>query len=288
MKTINFYINHCFLCRMIPVVILVMVYSSGSTGFAQSAPAKRTALESQILNAQKVAEREKIKLQKNITKLEEARKFLAAYELKLDEMVAKESSLNASMEAYPEILRTLQTQRVQLMIDLAGIEAKREAIVKFNQNSEKKAQELKVLELTPLKEILAMQTAQADKLARLKTTGAAVQADLYAAKLSVLSTRAKIQQATSKHSQSNRINEMALDLALERAEKTARLDRTQGLLNEIFEERSILMSRKNLMEKRDRVLASLDGLKNNVEIQQKVFDAWNKLLKENPDSEAID
>ena len=165
-------------------------------------------------------------------------------ELQAVESVAIKSGV--SIESFPEIVKSLQAKRIELMIDVAGLDAKREAILVANQ---KQPNESAIL--VPLERIVAHNE---DKLARIRKAKVS-SAEIRSAELAVLESKVKLAEAKSRKPSYTLLSDALLNTSLALAESKARLAKTESLLNNVLPTRTQLESTKLLKERTDRLTA---------------------------------
>ena len=125
----------------------------------------------------------------------------------------EEIKLGISPNSYPEIVRNLQTHRVELMIELAGLNAKQERLLKATKERKEAAEKTF--------EIYLKQKANYDKLLAIDEAAALkVDAQLAKSKSDYESLNAR---GTLEH-------ELLLELSLEKAEQSARLEKVETLV----------------------------------------------------------
>ena len=149
------------------------------------------------------------------------------------EKIAKQDSLGVSSESFPEIIRSLQLQRVELMIDLAGLKAREEAMILLreqeNSNTNRDA-------IKSMSQILELQREQLDQVEKLHKAQSVPASQVRNSKIQVLNSELKLAQLMKPESNSETTTAF-LDVSLDVAEKQARLDKTESLLNSITESR---------------------------------------------------
>ena len=111
------------LCLAI-IISLSFSASARSQSFIQPPPPSPAALALQQEIATKEANAEVLKQQ-----LDQIKTSMRAMVKNLESLDTWEKKVGVSIESFPEIIKNLQSQRIDLMIDLAGLTAKREAIL---------------------------------------------------------------------------------------------------------------------------------------------------------------
>ena len=156
---------------------------------------------------------------------------LIVFEDDLSALRERKSKLAISEQSYPEILKTLHSQRVQLSIDLAGIDARYDAIaIAIKVETEKHNVDV----VMPFKRLIELREA---KLKALNESDKATAQQKQAAEIELLQAKVQLAQATKLSSSLTHLNSQLLDTSLERAEKTARLEKANSLFKETDEYR---------------------------------------------------
>ena len=173
-------------------------------------------------------------LRKELKNIRENREQLAT---QLSEFDAAENESGVSIESFPEIVKNLQSKRIELIIDLAGLEAKREAILAAN-NTKQDNSEI----VAPLEKLVALQQGKLKRVREIK----APSAEIRAAEASLLSSKVQLATAKNQNRSSKLLTDALLSTSLAQAESKARLAKTESLLNEILPARKKLESSKQL------------------------------------------
>lgn len=193
----------------------------------------------------------KLALQNQLTMLDAQKQSVLAQvqslEVDLNELVQfrldalkQQDMIGVSAESFTDIIKTLQSQRIQLTIDLAGLDARREVLAKAQAEMENSNLDAV---LTPLRELLLLEKKSLDRKRELFANAAVSSADVLAAQKNVLAVEVQIAEATARQKNSNfasRLSSDLLDASLERAEKQARLETTDGLLNKFTQSRKLV------------------------------------------------
>lgn len=177
---------------------------------------------------------ESASLRKELKNIRENREQLAT---QLSEFDAAENESGVSIESFPEIVKNLQSKRIELIIDLAGLEAKREAILAAN-NTKQDNSEI----VAPLEKLVALQQNKLERIREIK----APSAEIRAAEASLLSSKVQLATAKNQNRSSKLLTDALLSTSLAQAESKARLAKTESLLSEILPARKKLESSKQL------------------------------------------
>lgn len=223
------------------------------------------------------AAEEKLKLE--LDRQDLAANHLRQAETRLEEQFAKESGLGVSLESFPDVIRTLQTQRIELMIELAGLEAKRNLLTESLKQKDSKAGE----EYNLLREIYSQHLEHFGRLQKLAKKGSVTQTDLARARISVSEAKLRLVKAKSDLGESHE-SAVLLDLSLERAESKARLDKTKELLASITKARPTLSKREKLNLEKEaasrRYVDVVDEVRNRADELQFMKRELEKIMKQ--------
>lgn len=183
--------------------------------------------------------------------------FIDTFKTKFATLEMDASKMSVSKESYPEVLKTLHSQRVQLSIDLAGIEARFKAI---QAAMAKLIQQQTDSELKPLQEIIKKQEAQVALLKAKLAQGDEAE-NLYQIEISLLESKSRLAQLkTPQGGLFSHLNQHLLDTTLERAEKIARLEKANQLIEGTDEYRSNLDQTRQFHREFLEAVQKWDGL----------------------------
>ena len=197
-----------------------------------------------------------------IERLREESSKIKTYDIELEKLKKYGTTLAVSKDSYPEILKIIHSQRVQLSIDLAGLEARYDAIaIAIAEASKKQSEEV----LKPYKRLVEVRYANLKQVKKLLETGSASSEKLRMAEVELLESRLRLAEASKPSGSLSHLNSQLLDASLERAEKTARLEKANSLFKDVEEYRtfkttytttqrdrnSVLMHRRELEQRKD-------------------------------------
>jgi hypothetical protein len=204
---------------------------------AQSAPAKRpTALEAKKMRAEAL--------------FEESHQKIAKISFERDNVFRSLSELHVTSSSFPEIMRMLQTQRIQLTIDLAGIEAVEDKLMK--QSAESQLQESEEV-IETLKENVELYGRYFDAIEALRKQGTASQSDVMSRKLKLNEAKVKLARATAPRKTEE--NDELSSVAIEKVQKLAKLNMIEKLLAKYYRGRPVVESLKQLDSKMETELS---------------------------------
>ncbi len=195
----------------------------------------------------------------------------------LTESKSVEEKSGVSIESFPEIVKNLQARRIELIIDLAGLEAKREAIV-----AARLARPDNSAIVAPLRKIVALQQDNLDRLRKTK----APTAELRKAEMELLSSKVQLANAESPRPGSTLLTDALLTTSLAQAESKARLAKTESLLGEILPTRKQLESSTRLKAKATRLLEVETDLAKQLRAANRTVELLSAELKQMKDDNA--
>ena len=227
---------------MLAFCTIALVLACTNMAFAQtvaSTPAQqlRSSIERQT---QVIAN-----LKRGIDRLSHKVKWI---DQELSLIAAIESHSGVSAEAFPEVIKNLQARRIDLLIDSAGLEAKREAILKVE-----KAKPDKTAIIEPLAKIVKLKEAKLKQIHKSSSNESASQDEIRSAEMDLLSSKVQLANAKSKQSSSSLLSDSLLSTSLALAESKARLAKTEELLAEVLPARMKLDQGKILREQANQI-----------------------------------
>ena len=217
-------------CQLLPAVIVTLFLATGASAFQMAAPPSVQL------------SRMKLELQEKKEQFERFSKNWERVNSKLGEFNRRLDSLNISRASFDEVVTVLQTQRINLKIELAGLEARQKAAQSLGSGKSvtTKANQ-KRLEL--LKEKVELCRKEHENIRKLALSGHNSKKSLDRAKFAALVAEtdlAEFEAEYSTNSQAPRITNMLIDVALTKAERTAQLEMVDQLLKQFVGEREVL------------------------------------------------
>jgi len=194
-------------------------------------------------------------------------------EQELEEIKKRKSKLRVSVDSYPEILKTIQSQRVQLSIDLAGLEARYDAIAKAVDGAERKRKEDF---LKPYKQLVDLRQAKLNRLIENKATTPKEKRD--AAEVELLEAQLRLAEASKPSGALSHLNSQLLDTSLEQAEKTARLDKANSLFKDVEEYQTFRADLKRAESKRLKVIRKQQDISSQYRSNERDIENHEELL----------
>ncbi len=209
-------------CLAIGMTLFVCQQSAGQSVAPKRSP-KAIKLESQIRELE-------LAINLNKTQLLGVKSEKEKYEKELAELKKRETSLNVSEASYAEVLKTLHSQRIQLSIDLAGIEARHDAIASAIKAAVGKQNDDVV---KPFKRLVELHKSKYDRM--MEKGSSATASEKQSAEISLLESQLQLANAMKPSGSLSHLNSQLLDTSLERAEKIARLEKANSLFEEVDE-----------------------------------------------------
>jgi hypothetical protein len=172
-------------------------------------------------------------------------KELRRLEIQLEDVVQLKEEINqrqfelgTSPESWPDILRSLQSQKIELSINLAGLEARDEALQRLGQESRAADNPVLADLADALQERVAIAESGVEQIWQLHQKGSASDTDVRESRNRLLDARIKLLEFRATHQTPASLHEESRALALERAELGARLARVEEYLQQLAAERS--------------------------------------------------
>ncbi len=174
-------------------------------------------------------------LQVLATQIDQSQHELDMARTKHEELIRdKGPNAGLSVSSFGEIVGYLQSQKVALTIDLAGLDARQSAIeeaAKKASQSGKHNMERQVM-IDKLHQIVNVQRQKLEQAEKLRKQGSASEGDFQDAERQLLEAEIRLADATASFGQAedSTWNQQLIAVSLDRAEKQARLQRVEDLL----------------------------------------------------------
>ena len=240
-------------------VIAMVLFCSPQGLYGQSLsepmPKPKSAKSLMLKQAQRKMESLKQSVSRAKLRVEEFEKTLAGNRAELNKQYENEAQLGISLESYPDVIRTLQTHRVELLIELAGLDAKRK-LLSESMSAQKRPEEKMNDSQVEQKRVLQLQQQRLEKLEKLAAEGSVSQEDVLEAKIEFGQMRLRFAEANQEAAVKAPQNEL-LELSLEKAEQAARLQKVEELLASFTKARVKLSKREQISR---RIEVSQDQL----------------------------
>ena len=191
----------------------------------------------------------KLRADKEIREFEQLKQEqkLAAENLRKLELLESKSGISG--ESFSEIVKNLQAKRIDLLVDIAGLEAKRDTILEANKTN---SDDAAIVE--PLEKIIEIKQAKLEQTRKKLASSSASIDEIRSAEMSLLSSKVQLAGIKSKKDSSNLLSDALLDTSLALSESKARLAKTESLLQEVLPARKELERRTRLKEQAPRLL----------------------------------
>jgi len=167
-------------------------------------------------------------------RLREMEAWIESLQNKRLDLLQQQNQLGVSSASYSDIMRLLQTQKVQLSIDLAGIEERRAAMLEQQKANQTLVSESNARVIASLKELEAIQDQRLQQAEQLRQKGSAPQAEVLDAKQQLLEVRIRLAEIlpSSAAGGGQPLDHELLSVSLSRAETVGRLNKVNQLLQE--------------------------------------------------------
>ena len=185
---------------------------------------------------------------------------LAEIKARRRDIMNQQDSLGVSNESFAEVVKSLQTQRVDLMIDLAGLDARRQSMLDLRDAEPPENSPL----IQRLEDLLDVEEQQLQETMSLHSQAAISKRDLQTAKRRVLEVQIRLEEARSPSQSASRLTESLWNISLDRAEKQARLEKIESLLNSITSSRSVLDASSYINREMTSVADQMIGLDSDI------------------------
>lgn len=240
-----------------PLLFMVAIGIVDHTAMAQSVspPKKPTAQLLKSKEAELDLVKSQVLTQQQFT--ESLRQEISSLTAQRNELLELQIEAGVSPESFPEIMRKLQTQRVDLIIELAGLKARRTAMIEFPQSTENPAD--KTIEL--LEQLLAQNLKKQARCEEMFSQGLIPEGEVMKAEGDVLNAEVELARAKQSTGNSQLAAEL-LTLSLDTAEKQARLDQTLLMLKSITETRQSVAEGEAVKEKLRLLKPNLESAEN--------------------------
>ncbi len=196
---------------------------------------------------------------------------------KIDELraqkVVQQDSLGFSLDSFGAIVASLQTQRIELMIDLTGLDARRDALQKIADakiNSDENKESLQLLQ-----ELLVLSEKKLHQTEQLSNRGTAPSSAVDEANREFIEAKVRLLEATNRNraKYATQIGPALMAVSLDRAEKQARLEKIEGLLGQFTSGRAIVRELENLNLRLKQYEKQVDAIEMAKSVAQRQLDS---------------
>ncbi len=155
--------------------------------------------------------------------------------LLVSDMVHSQRQLGVSNASVDEVVRLLHTQRVNLLVDLAGLKARQEVITEAAQKSKQDHSSNRLAEKKEkIKQLIAFAEQEVERLEKLAARQSTTQATVNEAKKAVITLEIQLLSVDDEPLHSLSDSELLNQTMLELAEKSARLQKVEELLSRMY------------------------------------------------------
>lgn len=236
-------------------MVAIGIVDHTATAQSVSPPKKPTAQLLKSKEAELDLVKSQVLTQQQFT--ESLRQEISSLTQQRNDLLELQIEAGVSPESFPEIMRKLQTQRVDLIIELAGLKARRTAMIEFQQSTENPAD--KTIEL--LEQLLAQNLKKQARCEEMFSQGLIPEGEVMKAEGDVLNAEVELARAKQSTGNSQLAAEL-LTLSLDTAEKQARLDQTLLMLKSITETRQSVAEGEAVKEKLRLLKPNLESAEN--------------------------
>ena len=213
--------NALVFTALVALVILLnpsnVVSQTGGNGAAPATLPDNTAKELQFKRRStfEFLEKTEKRLKEFQVQRKEEEKRFAELSKKREATLKKDDGNAVSTESYTAIIQTLQSQRVSLLVDLAGMEARERAIRNIRSEMESEGTEI----IDQLEQLVKIQQSNLDAISQRVKVAAASKAELNSAKSKLLEVEIRLAEAKQKSKTPTYLNDFYVKSSLDQAEK---------------------------------------------------------------------
>lgn len=153
-----------------------------------------------------------------------------------DRLQKQQDQQGVSTDSFPEILKYLQAQRVELLIDLAGMNARREVVFELKKDMTVDSDSI----VAQLEELLKLEEEELVRVQKLYKSSEITKSHYQKIQSRILELKIRMAEAKRPQKSASLLNDELLNSSLDRAEKKARLEKINSLLVTFTEARSTL------------------------------------------------
>ena len=231
--------------------------------------------------AQAVAEREK--------QIAEMKFRLQEFAKRRQELLEHQDKAGISPEAFPEILQLLQTQQVELNIDLAGLEARSAKLQELQTSSNELTAKQRELEMSLLQQQIELMQKHLEQIRMLAERKLVSSEEVDRAELELAQAQLELEQTKLglEAGQSRFVDEL-LAIELEKAEKEAKLAKGRDILGKLMHSRNDLSTLENLEVEHRTVLTTIDQLRDQLQSEKQQLRRLKKQIEQIAEFESED
>ena len=233
-----------YLLAVLMVSALILTTSKSTAAFQGVPP----TIQNRVANVKSMIGSAEMQKERTLLQIEKNNRALLEAESELEVINTKMEKDGISGESYTEVISTLQSSKVQLLIDLAGLEAKKKAINTLEKNQDRGAKSSEEM-LDQLERMYQLQGANIDELKKLAASKAISQQAIRDAEMKLIELRIRMIQEKQQVTGNPQLVEQLIQISIEQAEKKARLEQVEIMLSQFIESRDTLTSKNRLKQK---------------------------------------
>ena len=226
------------------VALALIANTSKSTAAFQSVP---PTTQNRVANVKSLIESAEMQKESTLLQIEKNNKALLEAETELEALKAKMEKDGISGESYTDVISLLQSSKVQLLIDLAGLDAKKKTINTLQKNQNTSAGAAAEM-LEQLERMYQLQEENMDELKKLAASKAISQQAIRDAEMRLIELRIRMIQEKQQVTGNPQLVEQLIQISIEQAEKKARLEQVEIMLSQFIESRDTLTSKNRLQQ----------------------------------------
>jgi|GEM_PF-1618480 len=182
-----------------------------------------------------------------------------------EDFMEVQDRLGFSMESFAGMVGSLQTQRVELMIDLAGLDARREALQKVAESGSAGNNDGEKVSL--LQEMETLSKLKYERTEALFHKASIAESTMFDAKREYFEARLRLLDAIGSGGKNENamVAPALVAISLDRAEKQARLEKITMLLEQLTSERRQVFALEDLSRKHEMYIDRANSVQNEID-----------------------
>lgn len=201
--------------------------------------------------------------------------------------VRKESiEIGATPESFPEILKSLQTQKIQLLIDIAGLDVRFESLRQMAMEDAAKNNAVEGEEF--FVRLADVQKQRLDDARGLKENGSMSLDEYRRVEIDYLNARLQLSNVQKPAKKVGPMNNAMMEVGLDRAEKKARLEKVESLLAQMTSASNVLEENVDLQRKVERFRGQVAQLETEIRVTETALVRATRELEALGKDETID
>lgn len=237
---------------------------------------EKAELEFQRQSSLKYLKEIEKKLKEFRSQRKEEEKRFADLSEKYEASLKKDDGNIVSTESYTAIIQTLQSQRVELLVDVAGMEAREKAISEIRNKMEAEGTGI----ISQLEQLVEIQKSNLQAVSQRYKVAAASKAEVNAAQSKLLEVEIRLAEAKQKSKSPAYLDDFFVKSSLDQAEKKARLEMTESLLASFAQSRARIEEQISIQNHYKNSKMQLEMIKNNIKLYERRVDGLKKDVSE--------